>query len=102
MLDSYLTELKTLRNWTQKAEKELQSISTFGLPIVSPMRDLALPGSLIYKEFSKFYVPEDPKELVTWNQHNKDEQSLNHVSKILTEEPKLFFDKVSSYSFSMN
>lgn len=96
MIDSYLNELKTIRDWTQRAEEDLNKIACYGLPIVSPLRDLALPGSLILEKLSKYIVPEDPKLLVSWNQQcDVQNLSLNQTCAQLNIDTKPFPEKVS-------
>lgn len=76
MISNYISDLKHLRNWTQRAANDLTAISTLGLPIVSPMRDLAVPEALIEEELKKITIPDDPKELLKWNELNKSEEPV--------------------------
>lgn len=42
-IDHFSQELRKIREWTIKAEEDCKNIAKYNLPIVSPMRDLALP-----------------------------------------------------------
>lgn len=43
----YLNELANIRDWSHKAEKTCKDVQEYSLPIISPMKDLAMPDCLI-------------------------------------------------------
>lgn len=97
MLAHYINDLRHLRSWTERAETDLNNVSTYGLPIVSPMRDLAVPNSYIHHELNKLTIPDDPKELLIWNQQvgPKEESKLHQLNSLQSACMMQMVEKVS-------
>ena len=53
----YFSELESIKLWAEKAQTDLQQISLLGLPIVTPLRDLAVPAQIVQSKMQEVVTP---------------------------------------------
>jgi len=58
-VDHFLTEIKKIREWTYKAEQVCKEVAKYSLPIVSPMKDLAIPSTVLNEALNQAFFHDD-------------------------------------------